>query len=153
MLSAFEGGHNGYPSEILILLYKKSKRLLWRWHHHDVVSPNPGATNMKFRDLEKSALQLNELYEKLEIKRWVRSWTTVELALGFVGDVGDLAKLIQANAGIRDIDDCKAKLGHELSDCLWSIIVLAHKCGIDLEAEFVKNTGELAEHVSGELGS
>ncbi|WP_199097611.1 MazG nucleotide pyrophosphohydrolase domain-containing protein [Dyella sp. ASV21] len=106
---------------------------------------------MKFSDLEKSALQLNDLYEQLEIKRWGRIWTTTELALGFVGDVGDLAKLIQANAGIRDIDDCKAKLGHELSDCLWSIMVLANKCGIDLEAAFVKNTEELVEYVSGEL--
>ena len=106
---------------------------------------------MKFSDLEKSALQLNELYEQLEIKRYGRIWTTEELALGFVGDVGDLAKLIQANAGIRDIDDCKAKLGHELSDCLWSIIVLASKCGIDLEAEFVRNAKELSEYVSREL--
>jgi NTP pyrophosphatase (non-canonical NTP hydrolase) len=108
---------------------------------------------MNFSDLEKSALQLNELYEQLEIKRWGRIWSTPELALGFVGDVGDLAKLIQADAGIRDIDDCKAKLGHELSDCLWSIMVLANKCGIDLEAEFVRNTRELVEYVSGELGS
>jgi len=92
---------------------------------------------MKVSELEKLALQLNELYEQLEIKRYGRIWTTEELALGFVGDVGDLAKLIQANAGIRSIDDCKAKLGHELSDCLWSIIVIANKCGIDLEAEFV----------------
>lgn len=107
---------------------------------------------MKFSDLEKSALQLNELYEQLEIKRYGRMWTTEELALGFVGDVGDLAKLIQANAGIRHIDDCKTKLGHELSDCLWSIIVLANKCGIDLEAEFARNTKELTEYVSGELG-
>jgi len=106
---------------------------------------------MEFSDLETSALQLNDLYEKLEIKRWGRVWTTTELALGFVGDVGDLAKLVQANAGIRDIDDCKAKLGHELSDCLWSIIVLANKCGVDLEAEFVRNTRELVEYVSGEL--
>ena len=108
---------------------------------------------MKFSDLEKSALELNGLYEKLELKKWGRIWTTEELALGFVGDVGDLAKLIQANAGVRDIDDCKAKLGHELSDCLWSIIVLANKCGIDLEAEFVRNTKEIAEHISGELGT
>ena len=108
---------------------------------------------MKFSDLQKSASELNNLYEKLEVKRWGRVWTTQELALGFVGDVGDLAKLIQAHAGVRDIDDCKAKLGHELSDCLWSIIVLADKCGIDLEAEFVKNTGELIEYVSGELGT
>lgn len=108
---------------------------------------------MNFSDLEKSALQLNELYEQLEVKRWGRAWTTQELALGFMGDVGDLAKLIQANAGIRDIDDCKAKLGHELSDCLWSILVLANKCGIDLQAEFARNTRELSEYVSGELGS
>lgn len=106
---------------------------------------------MELDDLEKSALRLNELYERLETKRYGRIWTTEELALGFVGDVGDLAKLIQAHAGVRDIDDCKAKLGHELSDCLWSIIVLAHKCGIDLEAAFVKNTGELIEYVAGEL--
>jgi len=108
---------------------------------------------MKFSELERSALQLNELYEQLEIKRWGRVWSTSELALGFVGDVGDLAKLVQANAGIRDIDDCRAKLGHELSDCLWSIIVLANKCGVDLEAEFVRNTRELVDYVSGELGS
>jgi len=106
---------------------------------------------MKFSELEKSALQLNALYEQLEIKRYGRIWTTQELALGFVGDVGDLAKLIQANAGVRTIEDCKAKLGHELSDCLWSIMVLASKCGIDLEAEFARNTRELIEHVSGEL--
>ena len=108
---------------------------------------------MNLEDLQNLALRLNELYEQLEIKRYGRVWTTEELALGFVGDVGDLAKLIQAGAGVRRIDDCKAKLGHELSDCLWSIIVLAHKCGIDLQAEFVRNTTELTEYVSRELGA
>lgn len=106
---------------------------------------------MTFDELEKSALRLNELYEQLEIRKYGRAWTTGELALGFMGDVGDLAKLIQADAGIRSIDDCKAKLGHELSDCLWSILVLADKCGIDLEAEFSRNTTELCEYVAGEL--
>lgn len=106
---------------------------------------------MNFSDLEKAALRLNDLYEELEVKRWGRVWTTQELALGFVGDVGDLAKLIQAHAGVRDIDDCTAKLGHELSDCLWSVIVLANKCGIDLQAEFTRNTEELMAYVSGEL--
>ena len=106
---------------------------------------------MSFSDLENAALQLNKLYERLEVKRYGRVWTTQELALGFMGDVGDLAKLIQADAGVRTIDDVKSKLGHELSDCLWSILVLANKCGIDLEAEFVRNTSEIVGYVSGEL--
>ena len=106
---------------------------------------------MNFSDLEQNALQLNDLYEQLEVKRWGRVWSTQELALGFMGDVGDLAKLIQAHAGVRTIDDHRAKLGHELSDCLWSIMVLANKCGVDLEAEFVRNTREVSEYVSGEL--
>jgi len=110
------------------------------------------AIDMQFSDLEKSALQLNALYEQLEARKYGRVWTTEELALGFVGDVGDLARLIQAHAGVRDIDDCAAKLGHELSDCLWSIIVLANKCGIDLQAEFARNISALSEHVSGQLG-
>ena len=106
---------------------------------------------MNFSNLEQAALRLNDLYEQLEVKRWGRVWTTQEVALGFVGDVGDLAKLIQAHAGVRTIEDYRAKLGHELSDCLWSIMVLAHKCGVDLKAEFVRNTREISEYVSGEL--
>lgn len=106
---------------------------------------------MNFSDMGKSALELNELYEQFETKRYGRIWTTEELMLGFVGDVGDLAKLIQADAGVRAIENYKSKLGHELSDCLWSIIVLADKCGIDLEAEFVRNTREIGAYVSGEL--
>lgn len=106
---------------------------------------------MNFADLESAALRLNALYEQLEIKRYGRVWSTQELALGFVGDVGDLAKLIQANAGVRTIDDCQAKLAHELSDCLWSIMVLANKCGVDLEEAYSRNTRELIAYVAGEL--
>ncbi|WP_129136794.1 nucleotide pyrophosphohydrolase [Luteimonas sp. YGD11-2] len=106
---------------------------------------------MNFSDLEQTALQLNDLYEQLEVKRYGRVWSTQELALGLMGDVGDLAKLIQANAGVRTISDHQPKLGHELSDCLWSIMVLANKCGVDLEGEFVRNTREISEYVSGEL--
>ncbi|WP_276309383.1 hypothetical protein [Cryobacterium aureum] len=39
-----------------------------------------------------------------------------DLMLGFVGDVGDLSKLVQARTGIRGTDDLEAKLTHELAD-------------------------------------
>jgi hypothetical protein len=34
-----------------------------------------------------------------------------------------------------------------------SILVIAHKCGIDLEAQFARNIRELSDYVSGELGT
>jgi NTP pyrophosphatase (non-canonical NTP hydrolase) len=106
---------------------------------------------MNFRELETTALRLNDLYERLEAKKYGRIWSTQELTLGFVGDVGDLAKLVQASAGMRSISDWKAELGHELSDCLWSILVLANKLEVDLESEFIKNVAEISQYVTGEL--
>lgn len=98
---------------------------------------------MNFTDLEKSALRLNELYEQLEIKMYGRAWTTEELALGFMGDVGDLAKLVQAAEGVRAIPDAKAKLAHELADCLWSVMTLARLYEVDLEESFLSTMNEL----------
>src|SRR5690606_33626925 len=106
---------------------------------------------MNFNDLEQAARQLDELYEQREVKRWGRVWSTQEIALGFMGDVGDLARLIQAHAGVATIDYRGAKLGHARSGCPWCNLVLANKCGVDLEAEFVRNTREISEYVSGEL--
>ena len=53
--------------------------------------------------------------------------------LGFVRDVGDLASLVQAREGVREVEDVDAALAHELADCLWSLIVLADRYGVDLE--------------------
>jgi NTP pyrophosphatase (non-canonical NTP hydrolase) len=61
----------------------------------------------------------------------------------FVGDVGDLAKLIMASRGNRALDNVDAKLGHEIADCLWSLIVIAQELGIDLEGEFLKTMDDL----------
>jgi NTP pyrophosphatase (non-canonical NTP hydrolase) len=65
-----------------------------------------------------------------------RPWTREELAQGFVGDVGDLMKLVMAKAGARPAADLDRKLAHELSDCLWSVLVLAQAYGVDLKKEF-----------------
>ena len=86
-------------------------------------------------------------YAAVELDRYGRGWTREEIALGFMGDVGDLAKLIQAAEGARAISDAHAKLGHELADCLWSVIVLAEAYGIDLEAAFTRTMDELEAHL------
>ena len=86
-------------------------------------------------------------YAAVELERYGRGWTREEIALGFMGDVGDLTKLIQASEGVRAISDAHAKLGHELADCLWSVIVLAEAYGIDLEAAFTRTMDELEAHL------
>jgi hypothetical protein len=82
------------------------------------------------------ALAIADAYDRLNLAQRGRVWTTEELALGFVGDVGDLAKLVMADAGTRDIPGHRDQLGHELADCLWSVLVIAARSGVDLAAEF-----------------
>jgi NTP pyrophosphatase (non-canonical NTP hydrolase) len=71
--------------------------------------------------------------------------------LGFVGDVGDLAKLAQAAEGVRAIPDAKAKLAHELADCLWSVMTLARLHEVDLEASFLATMDELEAGLAARL--
>ena len=52
-------------------------------------------------------------------------------------------KLIQAKEGIRSVDNVDEALAHELSDCLWSVIILADKYGVDLEKSFNTTMDEL----------
>jgi len=83
----------------------------------------------------------------MENQRYGSPWTIEEIALGFVGDVGDLAKLIIAESGKRDIPNSNEKLGHELADCLWSLVVLSKIHGIDLEKTFIVTVDELEWHL------
>jgi NTP pyrophosphatase (non-canonical NTP hydrolase) len=102
---------------------------------------------MEFKSLIEQAVMIRNKYADFEKERYGREWTREELMLGFLGDMGDLAKLIQAKEGVRQYEDLDNKLAHELSDCLWSIIILANKYGVDLEAAFVKTMSELDNHL------
>jgi NTP pyrophosphatase (non-canonical NTP hydrolase) len=102
---------------------------------------------MEFQKIIDRALEIRKLYEAMEKQLYGSSWTSEEIALGFVGDVGDLAKLITAENGKRDIANSHEKLGHELADCLWSLIVLSKTHGIDLEKTFLTTMNELEQHL------
>lgn len=97
---------------------------------------------MEFKTLVKKALTVGRKYDELNTNRGVY-WDAQNLMSGFVGDVGDLSKLIMAKYNLREIDDVDKKLAHELADCLWSIIMIANKLDIDLEAEFENTMNEL----------
>jgi NTP pyrophosphatase (non-canonical NTP hydrolase) len=59
------------------------------------------------------------------------------------------AKLVLAQNGVRDIPEANAKLAHELADCLWSILMLAHLYDIDLERAFLQTMDELEAYLRG----
>jgi NTP pyrophosphatase (non-canonical NTP hydrolase) len=98
---------------------------------------------MEFKDLMQRGLAIREGFKAYELEHTGASWSNEELALGFVGDVGDLAKLVMAANGRRVIPDAEQKLAHELADCLWSVIVLANVHGINLEQAFLHTMDDL----------
>lgn len=105
---------------------------------------------MNLQQLSQRALAISQKYDLLNEKRGV-VWTERDFMAGFVGDVGDLSKLVMAKDGVRQIDDTDNKLAHELCDCLWSVLILANKYNVDLESEFVKTMDQLSERISKDL--
>ena len=103
---------------------------------------------MEFRELEQRALAIHRQYASLEERRYGRAWTREEIALGFVGDVGDLMKLALAREGVRAIPDAAEKLAHELADCLWSLLVLADAYEVDLQQAFLRTMDELEAYLA-----
>ena len=98
---------------------------------------------MEFAELQQRALDVRGRFDEYERATFGRAWSDDELVLGLVGDLGDLAKLMQARAGVRAIDDVQERLAHELGDVLWSVIAIAERCGVDLEAAFLRTMSEL----------
>lgn len=92
---------------------------------------------MDLAQLSDRAMQIRAAFAAREQTRSGRPWTREEIMQGFVGDVGDLMKLVMAKAGTRPIADADRKLAHELSDCLWSVLVLAKLYDVDMEKEFL----------------
>jgi NTP pyrophosphatase (non-canonical NTP hydrolase) len=103
--------------------------------------------HMEFKKLLNRAIAVRNKYTKLELKTVGRAWGASEHTQGFMADAGELMKLVMAKNGLRNIDDIDVKLSHELSDCLWSILIIADELGIDIEKEFSKNMDDLEKNI------
>ena len=89
---------------------------------------------MDIDSMADQARTVRQRFAEFEQRRYGRPWTPREVMLGFVGDVGDLAKLVQGKAGVRLSEDLDRKVAHELADCLWAVLTLADIYAVDLEA-------------------
>ena len=97
---------------------------------------------MEFQTLIQKAQVLRDEFALQEARRGKR-WGLTEHFQGFVGDVGDLGKLIMAQQGLRPGSDIDKRLVHELADCLWSILIIADELHIDLEQGFLATMEDL----------
>lgn len=102
---------------------------------------------MSFDELQRRAIEISKRYDELNRAKRGLTWDEQQLMAGFVGDVGDLSKIIMAKHGLRAMDEVDEKLAHELSDCLWSILVLAGKYNVDLPNEFMKTMDGLETRI------
>ena len=100
--------------------------------------------------LTAHACRIRELYAAQAVRTGSRPWGPTELAQGFIGDVGDLMKLVMAKEGLRPAktQNLDAALAHELSDCLWSILLLADAYQVSLEPAFLRTMRELEQKLT-----
>ena len=97
--------------------------------------------------LQNRAIEIRKSYSELNSRDGRAEWKGKEFMMGFVGDVGDLTKLVMAKENLRGSEDLDAKLAHELSDCLWSILILADEYDVDLQNEFLKTMDEIEQRI------
>ncbi|MFE7719710.1 nucleotide pyrophosphohydrolase [Nocardia rhizosphaerihabitans] len=106
---------------------------------------------MDLQQLQRQAIAVHDLYDELNLAERGRIWDRQDFMLGFMGDAGDLAKLVMAAEGTRTMPGGRAALEHELADCLWSVLILAHRYEVDLPAAFMRSMTELEEAIGARL--
>jgi NTP pyrophosphatase (non-canonical NTP hydrolase) len=103
---------------------------------------------MDFKLIINRARKIKEKYSVLNRTEGYSPWTVTEYMQGFVGDVGDLGKLLMAKGGHRFADqDIDRQLAKELADCFYGIITIADELGIDLEAELLQTFDTLESKI------
>jgi NTP pyrophosphatase (non-canonical NTP hydrolase) len=108
---------------------------------------------MDFKDLTDKAVAMKQAYDELNEIEGNKKWTSAEYTQGFVGDVGDLIKLVMAKNNYRNIDGMDKKIAHELADCLWSLMVISKELDVNLEQEFVSTIEELTKRINEKLAA
>jgi NTP pyrophosphatase (non-canonical NTP hydrolase) len=102
---------------------------------------------MELQKLINRAMDLRHQYEKKETQLYGSPSTDEDIAQGFLGDVNNLLKLIQAQHGKGQTANSTEKLGSQLAHCLWSVIVLSKMHNVDVEQAFMEAMDRLENHL------
>lgn len=109
---------------------------------------------MELQHIIKRALEVRKKYSDLEKKKYGKEWGNRQVMRGFEKDIEDLKKLVAAEekkkGSFRDVMKVDSKLSHELADCLWSVLVLADRYGVNMEKSFFETMEEIEKKIDRE---
>jgi len=113
---------------------------------------NPQNNETDFSNAVARSIQIRRLYNELEKRKHGGPWTNSEDMIGFVHDVGELGRLVMAAEGrwIHE-GDLTQDLGDKLAECMWWLLVLSHRLGIDINYAFSSKLAELESSLSASL--
>ena len=93
--------------------------------------------NINFITATARAMHVRRLYHQIEEHINGKVWTIQEDMLGFVTDVGIVGRLVMAADGPWAYGgDVHVELESKLSECLWWILVLSARLGVDITEAF-----------------
>lgn len=97
----------------------------------------PEAKAIDFTAATERAMRVRRFYQQLEEHNHNGAWTTEEDMLAFSTDIGALGRLVMAAEGrwVHD-GDVKPELTAKLAECLWWILVLSDRLGVDMTEAF-----------------
>lgn len=98
---------------------------------------NSEVMNIDFITATERAMHVRRLYHQIEEHINGKVWTIQEDMLGFVTDVGIVGRLVIAADGPWAYGgDVHVELEIKLSECLWWILVLSNRLGVDITEAF-----------------
>ena len=95
--------------------------------------------------MQKRAVDIRDQYAKTDTKEW----GIEQVFMGMIKDIGNLSKLLMIEGGYRDDipGEVREKLEHEMSDVLYSLLVIADKLNIDLPEAFERTMNEIEDRL------
>lgn len=105
---------------------------------------------MDIEHMQQRAVEVRARFSTFEAATYGREWSTEDLVMGLMTDVGDLSAIVHRLEGRRPLRDTdpKAELEHELSDCLWVLLVLADRYDVDVGMAFSSTMADIEAWIS-----
>ncbi len=97
----------------------------------------PESSAIDFTAASERAIRVRSLYQQLEERNHNGAWTIEEDMLAFATDIGVLGRLVMAAEGRWVYNgDVHTELTAKLAECLWWLLVLSDRLGIDITEAF-----------------